>query len=538
MKNKRYFILILVLTVLCVACGKKEEKVSREDALGNLTESGMPIVKEPIKLDIFVNKAPTTADNWNDIMIFNEYEKMTNIDVEWQMVPTDGMAEKRNLVLAGGESLPDAFWGTGMPQSDLLKYGEQGIFIPLNDLIDEHAPNLKKIFEEYPALEKGITMADGNIYALPRYYEPEFTSVHLGARLWIREDWLEALDMESPTTTEEFYQYLKAVKETDLNGNGIHDEVPYGGNSITTLSNGLRGSFGLGNRGLKHPNIDIDPETEDTLRFIPTSDEYKQLLEYLHKLYSEELIEQNIFTIETGQFLAKGSEGLYGSTNYYSPDMLFEEDIGEKYVGAEALEGPNGDRIYSAVNSSVVGVGNFVITNENENPEATVRWVDYFYGEEGSELYFMGFEGVTFERNSEGKAVYLDEILNSPDGKTVEQELIKYLTFPGGGSPSIIKEEYFMGSENSEMSHDQAKKVEPYLIEEVWPAFSLTEEESKIMDSYGTDINKYVTEMRDKFIVGSESLDDWDAYVNEIDKMGLEEYMKVQEAAYERYKDN
>src|SRR5699024_3749155 len=400
------FITFVVMLLTFLGCGKdkgaNEEGKNRLDNLN--TESEMPIVKDQIKLNIFANQAATTADDWNDIMIFNEYEKMTNIDVEWQMVPVEGMEEKRNLVLAGGEDLPDAFWGTGMPSGDLLKHGQQGLFIPLNDLIDEHAPNLKKIFDDYPDLKKGITASDGNIYAFPRYYEPEFTSVHLGSRLWIREDWLEALDMESPTTTEEFYQYLKAVKETDLNGNGIHDEIPYGGTSMTSVVNRLRGSFGLGNRGNKHANIDIDPETEDTLRFIPTTDEYKQLLEYLNKLYTEELIEQNIYTVETSQFLANGSEGLYGSTNYYSPDMLFDGDIGENYIGAEALEGPNGVRLYSAVTSSVVGLGNFVITNANENPEATVRWVDYFYGDEGSELYFMGFEGVTFERDSDGNA--------------------------------------------------------------------------------------------------------------------------------------
>ncbi|HLR74198.1 MAG TPA: ABC transporter substrate-binding protein, partial [Virgibacillus sp.] len=89
-----------------------------------------------------------------------------------------------------------------------------------------------------------------------------------------------------------------------------------------------------------------------------------------------------------------------------------------------------------------------------------------------------------------------------------------------------------------EMSNEQAEKVEPYLIDEVWPPFSFTEEEMKKLERVGSDIDKFVSDMRDKFIVGSESLDDWDKYVKEIEKMGLEDYMEVQKAAYERYKSN
>src|SRR5699024_5042991 len=112
------------------------------------------IVEETITLDFFAGKAPSTNDDWNDVLIYNEYEDMTNIDINWQMVPFDSMEEKRNLALSGGE-LPDAFHSAGMPTQDLIKYGqEQGILIPLNDLIDEYAPNFKQILEEYPELEK------------------------------------------------------------------------------------------------------------------------------------------------------------------------------------------------------------------------------------------------------------------------------------------------------------------------------------------------------------------------------------------------
>lgn len=76
------------------------------------------------------------------------------------------------------------------------------------------------------------------------------------------------------------------------------------------------------------------------------------------------------------------------------------------------------------------------------------------------------------------------------------------------------------------------------MTDEVWPAFTYTVEENKKLASLEADIHKYVSEMKDKFIAESESFDKWDDYVKELEKMGLEEYMKIQQDAYERYKDN
>src|SRR5699024_12738884 len=119
------------------------------------------------------------------------------------------------------------------PKTYLLKYGSQEMMLPLNDVIDEHAPNLTELMETDPSIRKAITYPDGNIYSMPALIEEEFLSLRLSARPWINEEWLEELDMDMPETTDEFYEYLKAVKELDPAGNG--DTVPYGGTDIQEL---------------------------------------------------------------------------------------------------------------------------------------------------------------------------------------------------------------------------------------------------------------------------------------------------------------
>lgn len=500
-------------------------------ASDNLNETGFPIVKEPIQLAMMTSKAPTTANNWNETMLWQEYAKMTNINVDFQLVASDAMAEKRNLAMASGE-YPDAFFIGGWSTNDLMKYGGQGSFIPLNDLIDKYAPNLKAIMDQYPEVRKALTMPDGNIYSMPNMFDPEFTSVRMGGKLFLKQEWLDALGMAEPATTEEFYNFLVAVKNTDLNKNGQQDEIPIGSTTLATLVNHFKGAFGLGNRGTAHAMVDMGDNNE--LRFIPTDERYKEFLEYFNKLWTEGLIDPDILVNEKEQnkFYAKGAEGVYGAIKITSPFTLMNQT---GYIGAPAMEGPRGDKLYSEFRPPVAGPGAFVITDKNKYPAETVRWMDYFYGEEGNKMFFMGFKDKSYIENADGTVEYTDEILKNPDGLTFEQALVKYVTWPGGGYPGIVRAKFFKGAEGLPESLEAAEKAEAYIPEEIWPTFTFTEEESATMDALSTDITTYVNEMRTKFITGDTPMTEWDNYVKTIEQMGLKDYMEIYKAAYERY---
>src|SRR5699024_12261768 len=81
--------------------------------------------------------------------------------------------------------------------ADLLKYGSQESFVPLNDLIEEYAPNLTELMEEDPSIRKAITFPDGNIYSMPALIEEDFLSLRLSARPWINQEWLEEIGRAS-----------------------------------------------------------------------------------------------------------------------------------------------------------------------------------------------------------------------------------------------------------------------------------------------------------------------------------------------------
>ncbi|MBU7317934.1 extracellular solute-binding protein [Paenibacillus oleatilyticus] len=526
---------VLTLGVLSGCAGSKESGGASGGAgqsASNVNPTGMPIVKEPVKLKFFTGKSPQTGNKFEDTLVWKEYAKQSGIDVEFQLVPFESLTEKRNLALAGGD-YPDAFYSARVPVADLMKYGSQGVFVRLNDLIDKHAPNLKKLLEKYPDLKKGLTMPDGGIYSFPSFYSPEFLPMLIGTPLWINKTWLDKLNMKEPETTEEFYAYLKAVKESDPNGNGQKDEVPLSGMfGIQTIQRYIGGAWGFGNRGaVAHPYVDVEPGS-DKLRFYRLDPKYKEVLQYMNKLYTEGLIDKEIFTLKDTALYAKGEKGLLGAAFVPHPQAVMNQ---KGYVGLGALKGPHGDQLFVSVKNPIAWPGAFVITDKNKNPEATVRWIDHFYGDEGATFYFMGQKDVTYIQTPDGKLEYVDDIKKNPNGLTLDQAAARHFTWPGGSYPGYVQEKYFKGSESLPESIEAGKKASRHLIKDMWYSFNFTEEETAFMNSKGADIQKLITETEANLINGTASFDDWDKYVATVQKMGVDQYLNIYRAAYERY---
>src|SRR5690606_7433095 len=113
-----------------------------------VNKEGFPVVDENITLSMM---APGTGlAEWKDMPTLQEYSKMTNIDFKYNTPPLSDFQTKLNLAFASGD-IADVIYAAGttnLTPGMEVDYGEQGVLIPLEDLIDEYAPNIKKLFEE------------------------------------------------------------------------------------------------------------------------------------------------------------------------------------------------------------------------------------------------------------------------------------------------------------------------------------------------------------------------------------------------------
>lgn len=497
--------------------------------------AAFPIVKEPITLKAMVLLSPAQPAEWNDILVWQEYEKMTGIHIEWEAYSSADIVEKRNLALAS-DSMPDMFFRTKLPDNDIAKYGAEGSFIKLNDLIDQYAPNFKAVMEKYPDVKKGIPMADGTIYALPNLTDSP--SIEIYRKLFVNQKWLKEVGMPSPTSIDELYDVLKAFRTKDPNKNGKQDEIPLTADNIPELLQIFIGAFGLGNQGTGNGNWDLDPASGD-LRFYPASQGYKDLLTFINKLYSEKLLEQEIFTTNAKDILAKNEQELIGSFSFANVFARANSNATD-FAGLDtALAGPSGERVYTSARGHVGSRGAFVITKANKYPEATMRWVDYFYSEEGTKMLYLGKEGVSYGKKADGSYDFLPEIVNNiPEGSSFDQVVSKYVPYAGGALPTIIYEDFFKGGETQPVPKAAAQALAPYLPKELWAPFSFTSDESERKVVLETDITGLVNQRTAEFIQGKVSLSEFDNYVKQLEQMGLSELKKIYNSAYTRYKSN
>jgi putative aldouronate transport system substrate-binding protein len=516
--------------VLTSCNGSDDENVSEVIASPDdnvITDTSDPrIVKEKTVVKFMSRRPATTADDWNTTACMKEAEKTTNLAIDFGLVPDEGIGEKQNLALASGE-YPEAFYRTSIGAGDLAKYAEQGTFIPLDELIDTYMPNFSNLLNDNDDIRKGITLPDGKIYSLPEVRDHDFAGMRCQLKLWARQDWLDEFGMDVPETLDEYRAFLKeAVSAKKKDGAaGLAD-----GGSMGYVFPSLFGSFGVGNRGTGPGNIDVDPDSGD-LRFFPISDGYRDLLSYLHDLHDDGSIPTDAFSFDLLKFNNLGAEGTFASVVTQAPEDYFG-DVGDNYVALPPLKRAAGDEVptWNFVNPDVSAICQFALTDKCAHPIEIARWADFWYGDEGAKLFFMGVEGESYEEKSDGYEL-LPKIT---EGQSIDEGLKSYAMYLGGGYPAVSSERFFKGVESTPQAAKGSALVSKFAIKDSWPAFTFTNEEADILSSIGTDIDKHLEESRSGFVTGKKSLDDWDDYVEQFQKMGLEDYMKVQRAALDR----
>lgn len=499
-------------------------------ALANTAEPWtFPITEEPINITAMGLQSPQGGDH-NEMIAWQTYEEMTGINIEWENVPTATQAERFSVVMASGE-LPDMFWAVDINTANLVRYGNMGVFAPLEEYIEKYAYNFQNILEENPSVRGAITMADGHIYSFPNMSMGDNMRTN---KMFMNPNWLKAVGKEVPTNLDELVDVLKAFRDQDANENGDpNDEIPMilrynDGHFLPTLYN----YFGLGNRGTGHRYVDWDYKN-DTLRFIPTSPEFRDLLTWTNMLYTEGLLDPETFENKTSrEIVAKTSENLVGMhTDYVTNTGSVMQDV---FRCIPVLENYYGEKTYTRTSPLVNGQGAFVMNAKNENLEEMVKWVDYWYSPEGQLMSNMGIEGVTYTKNEDGSVQFTDEMINNPEGLTLTQVRVNYMGFQSGAV--IYSDEYYQGAETYWTATELMEDYRPYLNEEIWERFNPTPEENEIMEEVWTDMKTYIEEMTAAFITGAKPLSEWDSYVGEFERMGLSRYMEVYQAMYERYK--
>ena len=497
-----------------------------------------PIVSEKVTYTVM---APQT--NYILDLQTNAYtqwlEEKTNVHIDYETVPEAALTEKVNLSLASSE-IPDAYLSCNLDSASQVKYGKEGVFIDLAPLIEKYGYEIPKAYEANSLLPGAVTTPDGEIYALAGINEC-YHCLYCG-RAWINQTWLDNLGLDYPETTEEFVNVLRAFKEQDANGNGDpNDEIPMLGISgmwRASCYDFLLGSF------VYNDFTDRLSVENGTVNYVANTEEFREGLRFIRSLIEEELIDPVSLTIteDEAHVLTGGDVATVGvATGMAYWNVLSAND--EEYIGLSPLEGPNGVR-NAFVRATGIVAGQFAITNKAENPEILFRWADAQFSEEATYFSSWGPEGEGWEKAPEGtlgingkQALYtvLDGV-NNTGADTVQNLAMPNIALANRTSDFRLGQAVGGDDKSEERLYEAASKYYyPYAKEQTYPLMVMSAEDSAVVNEYKTAINAYVDEMITGFLAGTYDLDkDWDSYLAEFDALGLEDYLKVLQSAYDK----
>lgn len=533
---KKIMATLLVTSMVAGVCGCGNES-AKNNATSQITDFSFPL-KEEATLKFITSAESGTTQDPNERIIFQRLEDETNLKIEWTCFVKDQFSDKKNLALANAKSLPDGLFDADMSDYDLLRYAKQGVIVPVEDLIDEYMPNLKKVLEDNPQYKAMITAPDGHIYSFPwieQLGSGKEAIQTIGGMPFINKKWLDELNIPMPTTTDELEAALLAFKQNDMAGDGQTIPMSFimnGGNEDMGF---ILGAFGEGYGDVPDH---IAVSNDKKVIYTAAQEGYKEGLEWMHGLAEQGLIDPEAYTQDWSTYVGKGKAGRYGLL--FTWDCANCVDNMENYVPLPALTGPTGTKnAPRASRSDTSGLfrGRCVLTSACVNPGLAASWLDLMYDPQQSAQNNWGTYGEEgkaniFEKTDDGMLKHLDLAGESPSEIRNAQMV---------GGPLAILDSYYdvyvTCPDDAQYRLDWIKDIYvPDMNNEyVFPNIFMSQEDLDKITRYTTDLDSYVSRMKSEFVMNGGIEEGWDDYLKNLDGYGLTEYTSILQTNLDNY---
>lgn len=534
---------VTMASTMFAGCGSKGNNASNADKVDmeNLT---FPLA-ETVTITGTTSYPVGTEEDPNKRTIFKRLEEETNVHVDWTAISSDQWGDKISLNMANANTLTDFVFTAGFGDNDLIRYADQGVIVPVEEYIDNYMPNLKAVFDKYPEYRTMCEDADGHIWALPWIEQlgSEKTAIQtVGNNMtFINQKWLDFLGLETPTTVDEFEQVLLAFqehapelqKEFGIDGDIIPMSCIVNDQDPNLLINGFGDGIGDVDMG-QHIAVTDDKKVICTA----TTDGFRKGVEWLHKLYAEGLIDPECFTQDWSTYVAKGKSHRYGVC--FTWDVANIDNI-QDYVPLKALKAdtvsvtPQNGSFTSGFDR-----GRCVVTSVCKNPAFVCAWLDKMYDPFQSPQNNWGTYG-------EDDDFDIFELSENEDG----EKMLKHAPL-GDASPVEVREAECVGGPLAVLDEYYGKYVtcpddaqyrldwiKDYYTDDmhckyVYPRVFMSSEDTEKLSAIQTDLVSYLNSSKAEFIRDGITDDSWNAYINQVDSYGLDQYLEI----YQKYFDD
>ena len=566
MKKILAFLLAAMLLFTLVACGAPVEADKAAKSIEQTAQTGeyhgeLPFVKpgdESVTVTIGIVTSGLVTD-YKDNAYTKWLEEQTGLNLEFvQFADAASAATQVALMIASNEKLPDILFRTGrISKQQGETYGQEGYFAPLSEYFEKYAYYFRQSYNEVydgdPApLELTLRRCAGAdnqpIFCFPFLLRSQWSDAELQG--WINQDWLDKLGLKAPETIAELYDVLVAFRDSDPNGNGLKDEIPIVGRALHTY-NPTDPLNWIINAYTYYDNHVHFVANNRTISSPYDSDEYREALKFINKLYQEGLITEITWT-QTDKELkgiinpAPGDPYLAGIVFYYDSDIFtYGSDALRAYnplkpLKAETLKGGYAANYYDRLLTTYISADcahpdlAFKLLDFTCSPEAYLR---QRYGEFGVD-WTWAEPGKTGHRGGEAKIRLLNPLVYSEHNAqcwhvvgTVASELDWQYEVDDSDPnnwDTVRVRKLNQLYENS-MNAPTPDEVFDFAI------YSLSDYEER--SEFASDITNYVFNSRSEFCTGvrnPENDADWQTYLDGLRALRYDRWIDLAQIGYDR----
>ncbi len=554
---KKLLTLLLALSMCCtafVSCGEDTDNSSNsgsqgsqtaeEDTLEPLTEITLPISEEPMSFTQWRVWSSDYMTNYGETTAIQKLEEMTNIHVDYTCVPSTAGTEKYGLMLASGD-FPDMIYDGGTtPYPGGEEAGiDDGVLRDLTHYVEYYMPNYRNLIATNEDVRQVVVTDEGNnvgAYMIRTRvdganHEVVIENEPCWAGMAIRQDWLDELNMEIPTTIDELHDVLVAFKDNYGGTMDLYSDGTLGYDCILSAY-GVTSDFYMNN---------------GKVAYGPTTDAYKEYVTLMRDWYAEGLINPDFIT-NTGWYLTSDNtnyandvigvgiylHGFLGSY-LYDTGATANEDFYLSPMVAPVLN--EGDPVVTTYQALIALQPVYATTSvTDEEMPYLAQWIDYHYTYDWDVMCSYGLEGdsYTVDENSEWYYVFTDKVTHpeTPGMTTTSALAFVAPSFDIGYMDwrSTWQNFELSGNDWSQKGYETwGQQTDAIML----PAgASFTAEESQEYDDIFLDIDTYVQEMTVSFIMGTRDIDaEWDTFINTINGMNIDRCIELKQTSVDRY---
>ena len=475
--------------------------------------------------------------------VWQEVQKLLDgagLQLDYELVANEQYKVVVLTRMAAGTNLPDIVNISPLDDATALTLAKQGILKEIGSLIGQYSDGtIRSTIEKYYANSDGLTTApDGKKYWFTNLHYKHYNKTEtapVGPTMLLRKDWMDRLGLAVPTTKEEFFDVVKAFRDSDANGSGKADEVLVLDPKV--FNNGIAQWFGLG--------VDLVSVDATSLKVVTPwyQDGIKEYFKYMQSLIKAGVLDSTGLANPGETLTQKRAENKLSADYSYGIQTWDEGMTPVKdaaYMPIMPLKPVDGITPYSVMEPNTLYWDKYAITKDCKDLEGAIRFFDVVHSDRYIELLSWGIKDSTYyvdengtkffknivsdeeaakERRARGNRLYGGTVFPIIQEANLEYELASVPDFKKDYQLQIMKyTPWYSNSNSSYMAMPDDQQLETL---------------SKILNNLTT----YSQELSTKLILGQSSLEDWDSYLSKFKQLGLDELLSVSQARVDKYQE-